>query len=54
MLVLSRKPKESIQIGDNIRIVIVEVRAGIVRVGIEAHRDLKILRSELVKVEPST
>lgn len=48
MLVVSRKMGESIIIGDNIEISILDVSEGIVRVGIEAPRKVKILRKELI------
>jgi carbon storage regulator CsrA len=47
MLVLTRKCQEKIQIGENITITIVRVKGQSVRVGIEAPRDMKVLRSEL-------
>jgi len=47
MLVLSRKPNESICIGDNIKITITEVGRNRVRVGIEAPDDVIIKRGEL-------
>lgn len=51
MLVLSRKPGEKIQIGDNITITVVRVSSDNVRLGIEAPREIEVLRSELVQVE---
>jgi carbon storage regulator CsrA len=48
MLVLSRKPLQSIVIGPDIRITIVKVERNQVRIGIEAPRDVTILRDELV------
>ena len=47
MLVLSRKKEEKICIGDNIVITIVEVRGGVVRIGVDAPKDIKVLRQEL-------
>jgi len=47
MLVLSRKKDESISIGDDIRIVVVDVRGDKVRIGIDAPRNVKVLRAEL-------
>jgi carbon storage regulator len=47
MLVLSRKTDESIIIGDNIRIVVVEVRGDKVRLGIEAPNDISVHRQEV-------
>jgi carbon storage regulator CsrA len=47
MLVLTRKLQERIQIGDNITITIVQVKGRSVRVGIEAPRDVRVVRAEL-------
>jgi carbon storage regulator len=48
MLVLTRKNLESIQIGDGIRITVVKVEHGRVRLGIDAPDDVLIVRQELV------
>ena len=48
MLVLSRKENETIQIGDDIEIRILEVKGDTVRIGIEAPKSVDILRGELV------
>lgn len=47
MLVLSRKEGERIVIGDNITLVISKVNGNRVTIGIEAPRDVKIVRGEL-------
>ncbi len=47
MLVLTRRPGESIAIGDGIRVTVVEVSGDRVKVGIEAPQDVVILRQEL-------
>lgn len=47
MLVLSRKKLEQIQIGDNIVITVLKVRGQAVQIGIEAPRQMRVLRSEL-------
>ena len=47
MLVLSRKVGERILIGDNVAVTVVRVSQGIVRIGIEAPRDLTIVREEI-------
>lgn len=49
MLVVSRKIGESILIGDNIEINILDISEGIVKIGIEAPKKIKILRKELIK-----
>ncbi len=51
MLVLTRKTREQIQIGENVVITILKVKGQTVRVGIEAPRDVRVLRSELPKTE---
>jgi carbon storage regulator len=52
MLVLSRKAGESIKIGDDITIKVIEIRHDQVRIGIEAPKDISILRSELKDQSP--
>jgi len=47
MLILGRKSGESISIGDDITISIKEISKNMVKIGIEAPKDLIILRSEL-------
>lgn len=47
MLVLSRKRDERIKIGNDITIVIVEVRGDKVRLGIDAPTDVKVHREEV-------
>ena len=47
MLVLTRKTGQIINIGDDIRIKIVDVGNGVVKLGIEAPRELPIFREEL-------
>lgn len=51
MLVLSRKAEESIYIGSNIRVFVVEVRGDRVRLGIDAPREIPILRNEHVELQ---
>ncbi len=47
MLILSRRPKESIRIGDSIVVTVLEVRGDHVRVGIGAPRDVEVHRQEV-------
>ena len=47
MLVLSRKAEESMYIGDNIKITVLDIRGGQVRIGITAPDDVKIHREEV-------
>lgn len=47
MLVLSRKVGEKIFIGDKIAVTVVRVAQGIVRLGVEAPKELPIVREEI-------
>jgi carbon storage regulator len=47
MLILTRKLGESINIGDQIRVTIIEIHGNQVRIGIEAPRETKIYREEV-------
>lgn len=48
MLVLSRKPGESVVIGGNITVTVVETSGNRVRLAFDAPKDVRILRVELV------
>lgn len=48
MLVLTRRPGESIVIGDDVTVTVLGVTATGVRIGIDAPRDTRIHRSEIV------
>jgi carbon storage regulator len=47
MLVLTRKSDESINLGDEITITVVEVKGNSVRLGIKAPANLRIYRKEI-------
>ncbi len=47
MLVLTRRAEEKIKIGDNIVISILGVEAGNVKIGIDAPKEITILRMEV-------
>lgn len=47
MLVLTRKVDESILVGDDVEIIVVEIRGDQVRLGISAPRSIPIYRKEL-------
>lgn len=49
MLVLTRKIDESIIIGDNIKITIVDVRNDQVKLGIDAPREIPVHREEVYR-----
>jgi carbon storage regulator len=48
MLVLTRKLMEKLFIGDNICVTVVRLEGGQVRLGIEAPREVPVVRAELV------
>lgn len=61
MLVLSRKKDEEIIIGDNIRLVVIEICGDKVRLGIDAPKEISVHRLEVYeaikleeKEEPAT
>lgn len=47
MLVLSRKPTEVIRIGDDIKVIVQEVKGGRVRLSIDAPDDVRVHRGEV-------
>lgn len=47
MLVLTRKSNESVKLGDEITVTIIEVKGNSVRLGIEAPADIRVFRKEL-------
>jgi len=47
MLVLSRRVGESLVIGDNVVVTVLEVRGDMIRIGIDAPREVKVHRSEV-------
>lgn len=49
MLVLSRKVDESIVIGDSITIKIISVEKGVVKLGVDAPKNVSIVRNELLE-----
>jgi carbon storage regulator len=47
MLILTRKKDEAIRLGEDIRIVLVQIKGGQVRLGIECPSNMRVLREEL-------
>jgi carbon storage regulator len=51
VIVLSRWVNDSIAIGDDITVTVVSVGHGMVRLGIEAPREVPVVRLELIRRE---
>ena len=49
MLVLTRRPGESIMIGDEVVVTVLDVRGDVVRVGIRAPRSVQVHREEVYR-----
>lgn len=47
MLILARKPGEAIAVGDGIKIRVLEIKGGQVKIGIEAPNDIAVHREEI-------
>ncbi|MEV6600695.1 carbon storage regulator CsrA [Actinoplanes sp. NPDC051346] len=47
MLVLTRKAGESVMIGDDIVVTVLEARGDVIRIGIQAPRDVQVHREEV-------
>lgn len=54
MLVLSRRPGDSVVIGDDVTVTVLEVRGDVVRLGIDAPRSVAVHRAELLAQLEST
>ena len=48
MLVLSRRVDEAIIVGDDVRIVILDIDSDRIRIGIDAPKSMRIFREELL------
>jgi carbon storage regulator len=48
MLVLTRREGECFTLGDDIEIEILDIKPGVIRVGIRAPRSVRVMRSELI------
>jgi carbon storage regulator len=49
VLVLSRRVGESVVIGDNVTVTVLEVRGDVIRVGVDAPREIAVHRRELLE-----
>ncbi len=54
MLVLTRKLMEKLYIGDDVCVTVVRLEGGQVRLGIDAPRDVAVVRAELLDGRPIT
>lgn len=48
MLVLSRRVGESVVIGDDVTVTVLEVRGDVIRIGVDAPRSVQVRRHELL------
>ncbi len=53
MLVLTRKLMEKLYIGDNVCVTVVRLEGGQVRLGIDAPREIAVVRAELLDGRPA-
>ncbi|HET6483155.1 MAG TPA: carbon storage regulator CsrA [Actinoplanes sp.] len=49
MLVLTRRSGESVMIGDDVVITVLEARGDVIRLGIQAPRDVQVHREEVYR-----
>jgi len=49
MLVLSRRVGESVVVGDDVTITVLDVRGDVIRIGIDAPRSVSVHRAELLQ-----
>jgi carbon storage regulator len=49
VLVLTRRPGESVMIGDDVVVTVLDVRGDVVRVGIKAPRSVQVHREEVYR-----
>jgi carbon storage regulator len=49
MLVLTRRAGESVMIGDNVTITVLEARGDVIRLGIQAPREVQVHREEVYR-----
>jgi carbon storage regulator len=49
MLILTRRPTQTVTIGNDITVTVLEIRGRQVRIGVDAPRDIAVLREEIVE-----
>jgi carbon storage regulator len=54
MLILTRHAGETIVIGEDITITVLGLNGNQVRIGIDAPREVRVMREELLQREPAT
>lgn len=47
MLILTRRPQESIKIGDDVTVTVLSIKGNQVRIGIDAPKDVQVHREEI-------
>ncbi len=52
MLILTRRIGETLMIGDNVKVTVLEMKGGQVRIGIDAPKDVSVHREEIyIKIQ---
>ena len=54
MLILTRRPGETIKIGDDIEVTVLHIKGNQVRIGLKAPRDVRIVREEIAHLPYKT
>lgn len=54
MLIVTRKPGQTVNVDDNISVTVLDIAGDRVRLGINAPRDIRIKRSELTTLRSLT
>lgn len=54
MLILTRKAGDSVLIGDNIKITVLSINGKQIKIGVDAPKEIDVLREELTDTEDST
>ena len=49
MLILTRKPGETIKIGDGVEVTVIQVNGNQVRIGVKAPREVRVDREEIAE-----
>lgn len=49
MLVISRRPRQTLELGSDISVTVLEIRPDQVRLGVEAPREVRVVRGELLE-----